>query len=180
MTRAVAPGAFAGALLAFAGVAHGDDGRSMETVSITFSPVHLVLPVFEVTGEVRAADRIGVAGILGGGSVDVEGLADRVSMFEVGAQGRFYALGSFRHGLQVGGEAMYVHASAASGGVTATAAGVSLGGFVGYKWIAGIGFTFDGQLGYQVYGLGASSSEGETSEQSGHGVLLNLNVGWSF
>ena len=33
-------------------------------VSLTLSPIHLIFPVLEVTGEFRAADKIGVAGIL--------------------------------------------------------------------------------------------------------------------
>ncbi len=149
------------------------------TVSVTFSPIHLALPVFEVTGEVRVDDKIGIAGILGFGQV-TPASGDPVSLFEIGASGRYYALGDFRHGMQVGLEAFYIHASAAADGVTATADGLAVGPFVGYKYTADIGFTFDSQLGFQRFGIGADSSDGQSTEDSDYGVLLNLNVGWSF
>lgn len=46
-----------------------DDGPSM---SLTFSPLHLVLPILELTGEYRVNPKLGVAVILGGGKVTPE------------------------------------------------------------------------------------------------------------
>lgn len=156
--------------------------------SLTISPLHLTLPVVELTGEYRLLDRLGVAVVLGGGKVTpdaVPGLPPppAVPVWEAGVQGRYYLVGDFRHGMQLGGELIYMHASLDDSGVSAVADGFSVGPFVGYKVMADVGFTFDCQLGYQFLGFGASATNGQmtASRRSGHGaVLLNLNVGWSF
>lgn len=131
-------------------------------------------------------DRLGLAAVLGGGKVTSDSLgAPKVTanVWEAGVQGRYYVVGDFRHGMQLGGEALYIHASADREGTSAFVNGFSLGGFVGYKVMADVGFTFDTQLGYQLIGLGAKASDGTTtaSESQKEGsLLLNLNVGWSF
>jgi hypothetical protein len=158
------------------------------TVSITISPIHLTLPVLELTGEFRVLDKLGLAVVVGGGKVTPDGLLGlppppAIPVWEAGVQARYYVLGDFRHGMQVGGELMYLHASAEQGTASAVAHGVSVGPFLGYKVMADIGFTFDCQLGYQFMGVGASGTDGQTSSSqssSDSGVLLNLNVGWSF
>jgi len=158
------------------------------TVSVTFSPLHLALPVVEFTGEFRVLDKLGLAVILGAGKVtpdQVQGLPPPPSfpVWEAGVQARYYLVGDFRHGMQVGGELMYLHASAEQGNVYAVVHGVSVGPFLGYKVMADVGFTFDCQLGYQFMGVGATGTNGQTTasqSDSDSGVLLNLNVGWSF
>ena len=80
---------------------------------------------------------------------------------------------------------MTVSLSDENSAVSADAGGVSVGGFGGWKWMAGMGFTFVVQLGYQVIGLAAAErndASGNRIEktESDAGVLLNLDVGWSF
>ena len=155
-------------------------------VSITFSPVHLALPIFEVTGEIRDGDSFGFALILGGG--EVQGLG----AFEVGAQARFYALGDFEGGLQIGAEVLYLHLDGGLGSTNSTSlsgsgTGAAIGAFVGYKTILAIGLTFEAQGGAEVVNADASASAtsatgSSTATASDVRVipLLNLNVGWSF
>jgi hypothetical protein len=158
-----------------------DDDRRF---SLTFSPVHLVLPVVEVTGELRAADRVGVAVVAGAGTVPIEGLDERVFAYEIGAQGRFYLLGDFDGGLQVGAEALWLGASSDDvDGVEAVAAGLAIGPFAGYKHTFSFGLTLDGQVGAQYIAIAAEASDGDRTETEADQdviVLLNLNVGWSF
>lgn len=158
------------------------------TVSVTISPIHLTMPVLELTGEFRVLDKLGLAVVLGGGKITPDqtpGLPSppAIPIWEAGVQARYYVLGDFRHGMQVGGELMYLHASIDDGGVSAVADGFSMGPFLGYKVMADIGFTFDCQLGYQFMGVAGSATNGQmtaSDSSSDHGVLLNLNVGWSF
>ncbi|HET6146452.1 MAG TPA: hypothetical protein VFH68_02910 [Polyangia bacterium] len=163
-----------------------DEAHPRRTVSITLSPIHLVLPVVELTGEWRAMDKLGVAVVLGGGKVRPENALSgqpSIPVWEAGAQVRYYLLGDFRHGMQLGAETIYMHASTESGNVRAAANGISAGGFAGYKVMVDAGFTFDAQLGYQFIGIGADATDGQNSasgSNSSSGVLLNLNVGWSF
>lgn len=153
-------------------------------VSLTFSPVHLILPMVEVTGELRLAPNIGAAVILGGGSFSGERLGDpadpnRYSAFEIGGQFRYYLSGSFRSGLQVGGEVMYLTVSTDSAGVSATGEGLTAGPFVGYKHAWPIGLTLKAQIGGQL--LLARAEAGDSSAEDREvGLLLNLNAGWSF
>lgn len=145
--------------------------------SITLSPLHLVLPLVEATGEFKLADRVGLAVIGGAGRVD------GYPVWEAGVQGRFYGLGDFRGGLELGVEALAIGVRAEEDGVTATALGVGLGPFIGGKYITDIGFTIDGQLGGSVVFASAQATDGTLTESRGARTLtplLNLNLGWSF
>lgn len=154
--------------------------------SLTISPIHLILPMGEVTGEYRVGDKLGLGGILGYGSATISddfGGDDTLSLFEVGATLRYYALGSFIHGLQIGVEMLYVYAGGDVDGVAAVGEGLSVGPFIGYKIATNVGFTFDTQLGGTYNMVGAEANDGDSTESasaSEFGVLLNLNVGWSF
>ncbi len=155
--------------------------------SLTISPLHLVLPIVELTGEVRLSDKMGVAGILGAGTLKSDSTfsseESKFSAFELGAQFRYYAFGTFRHGMQLGVEAVYLRISGNIGSASGRSEGLAFGPFVGYKIITSAGFTFDGQLGVQRMGI-ASQAHDSTSSASGSDSsylpLLNLNVGWSF
>jgi len=167
-----------------------DDGKRL---SLTFSPLHLIMPMFEVMGEYRVAPGFGAALIAGAGKVGVEipetlttaARKKYVGAYEVGAQAAWYPLQPF-DSLELGAELLYVYldASDLSLDVSATANGLAIGPFVGYKFILDVGFTGLIQLGGQYVTARASgeSSEGDTAEASKDGwiVLLNLNVGWSF
>lgn len=159
------------------------------TFSLTISPLHLLFPIVEVTGELAVSPQLGVAGIVGVGQIAVTAgsSSSRFFVAEGGASVRYYVTGSFRKGVQLGGELLYAHVEADSSDGTvdasAFAAGVSIGPFVGYKWSGASGFTFDGQLGVAYSSARAEASDGgstATAEQSAIYPLLNLNIGWSF
>src|SRR5689334_22121196 len=53
------------------------------SVYISFSPIHLLLPMVEVTGEARLHRNFGLAGIVGFGSVKPEGSSTRFTTYEL-------------------------------------------------------------------------------------------------
>ena len=146
-------------------------------VSLTISPAHFILPMVEVTGELRLMRKLGVAGILGAGRIKSGG--ETFGAYEAGAQLVYYLLGSFDGGIEAGAEALYMKVgstSLSSTTVSGQATGSALGPFLGYKWVGASGFTFVGQLGVDFLAAHASNGAG------GKRVfpLLNLQVGWSF
>jgi len=146
-------------------------------LSVTISPIHLIVPMVELTGEYKLREDMGLAGVVGAGTLS------GVLLGEVGAQFRYYAVGSFVHGMQFGLEVLYAFGGLSSQGVTAVASGLSIGPFIGYKVMANIGFTFEIQLGATFNVVQAQASSGGTSQTAGNqnfGLLLNINVGWSF
>ena len=149
--------------------------------SLTISPLHLVLPVVELTGEYRALDKLGVALIAGAGKYTSDSGNISAGVFEVGGQLRYYVVGDFRHGVQLGAEVLYLHLT--DDQVTATGEGVAMGPFAGYKIITSIGFTFEGQLGVEYVAARAEARNGAVTASDTNAAwipLLNLNVGWSF
>lgn len=156
------------------------EAEALPKASITISPVHLILPVVELTGEVRLQPKLGAALILGAGSADVLLSDTDASVYEVGGSVRYYALGSFRHGLQVGAEVLYVGVShPGEGGGEVDGEGLSLGAFAGYKYAARFGLTVELQGGIAATVVRASDDT-TTEEESAISPLINLNVGWSF
>lgn len=154
------------------------DSEKPLRASITFSPIHLVLPVGELAVEVAVAPKIGVAVIGGVGTVTPALSDESVFVYEVGISPRYYVLGNFRQGLQLGLEAMYAHASADTQVMTTVAAeGLAIGAYAGYKWVASMGLTLEAQLGGSYFAL---RGDGVDEEDSRFAVLLNLQVGWSF
>lgn len=150
---------------------------SAESVAITTSPLHLVLPMAEVTAEIRVADRVGVSVIAGAGSVRDQTTDEKISLFEGGASVRYYVTGSFRGGLQLGGEAVYVYASTDT--MDVDAAGLGLSPFIGYKWTHRSGLTLEGQLGATFLTARAESATATASDRD-IAPMLNLQVGYSF
>lgn len=158
------------------------------TLSLTLSPLHLLFPLAEATAEYRGGPRLGLAAIGGVGSISVDVGSDKSRFFalELGGSVRYYALGSFQGGLQVGAEVLYVYLAVddTTSSVSATGAsdGLSLGPFVGYKWIGRSGFTFDGQAGLAIAAYRAHASDGGSAASASDSSLyplLNVNVGWS-
>ena len=83
------------ALLVLPSVAQAKDDNERK-VSVTVSPLHLVVPMVELTGEFRLDDKVGLAAIGGVGS------SAGVALWELGGQARYYFLGDFADGLLVG------------------------------------------------------------------------------
>ncbi|TXD41263.1 hypothetical protein FRC96_04560 [Lujinxingia vulgaris] len=145
--------------------------------AITLSPLHLAVPLFEVTYEYRVVDRFGLAAIFGLGS------SEGVLAFETGVQANLYIVGDFDHGMQLGAELVSLSASSNANNVSSTASGLSAGPYLGYKVAGSSGLTFMAQVGYQITSVAAQASSGgftASDSRSGSGVLLNLNLGWSF
>ena len=156
--------------------AHADD---LPRVSVTVSPVHLILPVGELTAELRVHDRIGIAAIAGAGAVRVDGIEDRITVYEGGLSARYYVTGSFRTGLQLGAEAIYLHANTTGDTMAVKAEGLGLAPFTGYKWTARSGLTLEGQLGVTYVAVRAKSDTA-SDDDSRVGPMLNLNIGYGF
>ncbi len=164
--------------------------RAERSLSLTISPLHLLFPLVEVTGEFRVGPRLGVAGIGGLGAItSTTSAGDSVRLFatELGASVRYYVTGSFQGGVQVGAEAMYLYvkvdSSSTDVAVTAAADGLSIGPFLGYKWTGRSGFTFDAQGGLAYAATRANANDGSSSATASDSrlyPLLNVNVGWSF
>ena len=157
-------------------------------VSLTFSPLHLLLPLFELQGEYALSRHVGVALIAGIGSVSTTTSGDSESgtsffVWEIGAKVAGYLVGDFEEGLQVGAEALYLNVSAeasddfSSGSVFGN--GFSLSPFIGYKIIADFGLTFEAQLGPAII-FASAESDTESASEVVIGPMLNLNLGWSF
>lgn len=162
--------------------------------SVTLSPFLLVLPVVRVNAEQRLLDKLGVAASLQVGQITVEstlnGETSETAFTTFGGvvSPRYYLLGSFIHGVQLGAELGYTYVDAddiGDTGISGVGQGVNLGAFFGYKIAANIGFTFEFQGGVQYLFATASaeddaSGESASASQSAVSPLLNLNVGWSF
>jgi len=165
------------------GVALAEDQRE-EVTSITFSPLHLIAPVIELQGEYKVIDHLGVSLIGGYGWPESDGID--FQLFEAGTQVMGYPLRKFRS-LQLGAELVYIHVWADGVGDTDAsgfAGGVAVGPLVGFKFIAGPGFTgfVQGGVSFVVAHAEASDNTGASDTEDDSAVLpnLNLNVGWSF
>ena len=153
------------------GLAHAGEVASDHKVSISISPLHLLNPELHVTGELRLAPKVSLAGMLGAGRITDEGKT--CSIWEAGGQFRYYLLGSFAHGMMLGADVGYVDIDAQIENPIAYLVGTRAGGFVGYKYSMKIGFTAEVQVGpVYLWGESADTSELQT--------LFNLKVGWSF
>lgn len=152
--------------------------RPLPTVAITISPFHFILPVIELTGEFRVGRKLGVAVIAGAGKVTAMDSSVTAKVYEAGGSVRYYVLGNFRHGMQIGGELLYLKATAEDTSIEVRGKGFGISPFLGYKWTHRSGFTIDTQLGVTYIAIQAESST-QTKQESKVGPLLNLNVGWS-
>jgi hypothetical protein len=160
-------------------------------ISLSFSPLHLILPVFELTAEARVGDYAGIALLGGVGSMTLDFVDEEddiaVLLWNVGAQVVAYPLEPFES-LQLGVELQYVHASIDGElngrRVSGIGSGLAVGPLVGYKLIVDVGFTFfvQGGVAFIAIESDAEDDQGETASTDQKRVLplLNLNLGWSF
>lgn len=162
-----------------------------QRVSITFSPLHLISPIFELEAEIMVVPHFGV-GVIGGiGSIEAETGDpeignERFQAYELGLQLAGYPLRDF-HSLELGVEVLWVNVRSENidgQDVRGEGSGIAVGPFVGYKLMTDVGFTFFVQGGLQMVTATAEATDAEgntdTAEESGLIPLLNLNVGWSF
>lgn len=171
------------AIVASAGLAQAEP-----SVTVMWAPLRLVVPLGELTAEYRVQDKVGVSGTFGGGKRTISANSMDVSGTEIegGAQARYYVLGSFRKGMELGAEALYeyVHFQEPfpQGVVAAAAGGLTIGPFIGYKIIGTSGFTFEGQIGARYLAMDPTVQGSAMIPQNIDRwlPLLHLNVGWSF
>lgn len=165
-------------------------------VSVTISPIHLIYPIVEISAEFAITPKIGVAAFGGYGTVPmttrtttIRGTTEsteRLRAWEIGARFNYYVIGTFDHGMQLGAEVQYLkvaRSEANSTQIAASAAGLAIGPYVGYKIITSIGFTFEGNLGVQYVAARGQATDGVNSAEASEKriiPLLNLNIGWSF
>jgi hypothetical protein len=193
---AVSSSAFADNSITTSSAGSTDDRK----LTVMWAPIMLVAPIGEFTAEYRVADKLGVSLELGLGRrtftavmTDLTGkeigrIDEPGNEVEAGAQVRYYVLGSFTHGMELGGQILEEYVKFKEpfppGIVGAAAGGLTVGPFVGYKVATRLGFTFEGQLGARyaavmppIQGMGTYQSLGMPDRWV---PLLHLNVGWTF
>ena len=152
-----------------ADLTESSDSAKVPKLSVTTSPLLLAFGVLELTGEYALTNKTSVAAIVGAGSIF------GVEVFEAGGQVRHYVVGSFRHGLgfgiEVGASTVLVDAN----GDIDSAAGYSAAPFLAYKYVAGFGLTVDLNA-----GIAYRRVTDDESAESDVGLMLNLNLGWTF
>jgi hypothetical protein len=138
--------------------------------SLTISPLHLLSPQLQGTGEARLASKVGASLTLGGGNISEE--EETYGIWEAAAQLRYYVWGNFSQGLMMGADVGHVRVEGQLESAMETLVGNRAGGFLGFKKIFPRGFTAEVQLGpVHVWG------EDDTQEWQ---TLHTLRVGWSF
>ena len=154
-----------------------DEERPQHRISLFISPLALFKArTLEVGAEFKFRPKVSFAafGNVGHPGYLVLGLAGQV---------RRYLIGDFEHGLNIGGEVNFISGSLQTSSLVISTTGLGLGAFVGYKYVARFGVTVDLNAGYEVYGIGRSSSSSELVPSGSavlSGMLLRVNFGWSF
>jgi hypothetical protein len=173
--------------------------------SLLLSVVHpLAFSIYDASGEFRLGRQAGLALVVGVGSASLKqfykSLPDeRARVWEGGMQVRFYPLGTFDHGLQVGAEIVYLTGSAQTTGtitsdadpsmsytgpLTAKGSGFKVGPFVGYKLVLPVGLTLAAQIGVDYLSLKGLAKEANGNTKTGDAktalLLADAGLGWSF
>lgn len=173
--------------------------------SLVLSVVHpIVFSIYDATGEFRLGRHAGLALVAGVGSASLKqfykALPDeRARVWEGGLQIRFYPVGTFDHGLQVGAEIVYLTGSASTTGnitpdddpgatsngpLTAKGSGFKVGPFVGYKLALPVGFTLAAQIGVDYLSLKGIAKDANGTTRTGDTktafLLADAGIGWSF
>jgi hypothetical protein len=157
-------------------------------LSITVSPLRLLVPLIEVQVELRLGS-FGIALLGGAGQVTIDGGeldGERLAAYELGAIFTGYPLETFEN-LTLGAEVLWLKLDADELGddrIDGFASGVATGPLIGYKTIGDTGFTFSvqGGIAYVVVHAEASNAFDEYEEEDEQTwiPLVNLNLGWSF
>lgn len=158
-------------------------------ITVMWAPLRLIVPLVELTAEYRVLDKLGVSVTVGAGKRTIESGGDEASGTEIegGAQVRYYLIGDFDHGMELGVEVLEEYVKfdepLPAGIVGVAAGGLTIGPFLGYKVVTGAGFTFEAQLGarYLVVEPAVQGVSGASFDDVDKWLpLLHLNIGWSF
>lgn len=153
-----------------------EEGSSDPFLSVTMAPILLFASSLELMAEVEVLDFLGVA------LIPLIGQPDGVTLYGVGVGVNFYPFQNFRS-LFLGGELQSQFARLETENVVARGSGFGAGGYLGFKAVASFGLTFVGQLGYRYMDFEVTGTGGgvtETYHFDSRGLLLRLNLGWSF
>lgn len=168
--------------------------RPKRHVGITFDPLELLFPIFQLHVDVRLSDDFGVGLIGGTGKAKVDYVAigneaapPPASLWQIGAKAVYFAQGDFEGGLHVGVEALYTHAklegrtALGTASVGGLAAGLIVGPVIGWKLVTKAGFTFDSSIGVGMIAQKQKSSDPEAPTDDRSAVLIShLLIGWTF
>lgn len=167
----------------------GEGGPSRYRATVTFNPLLLLEPVFEVTAEFRVLPMVGVA-VIGGGGKRTEtvnsGFGNATSTSDLivaGAQASYYLSGNFDDGFHGGLEVLYGRKQLASstGTVSATPRTSTMVGVLGgYKlsWplTPQVGLTGLVQAGYAWVVQSSTQSTADSKAEP----FYNAQLGVSF
>lgn len=153
--------------------------------SLSFSPLHFIYPMFRLTAEMKVDEKLGVALIGGSGRLEGEIVSGKLSVNELGAQLNYYYDDGFNRGGHFGVEVVDKVVDYSDPSSSSSARSSSIGVYYGHKYLGQSGFTFISQIGYQKYReiiISSSTLSGDSvyAGQDTSGVLLNLNMGYSF
>jgi hypothetical protein len=168
--------------------------RPKRNVGITFDPLSLLYPIFQMHVDVRLSDDFGIGVIGGYGKAKVDYIAigneaapPPTPLWQIGAKAMYYAQGDFEGGLHVGVEALYTHAklegrtALGTGSIGGLAAGLTVGPFIGWKLVTRAGFTFDSAIGVGMIASKQKSSDPDAPTDDRSAVLIShLLIGWTF
>jgi hypothetical protein len=167
--------------------------RPTRHVTVSFEPLHLFYPIVQIGAEVRATDEISIVVFGGSGKAPVLGSdviytgPDKVNVWEVGGEFRYYATGDFSYGgMHVGAEALFMHASIdgpailAGGAVGGLAAGFTVGPNLGWKFVTRGGFTVDSSIGIGFRAAKQSTDPNAPKDDNSAVLLGSLAIGWTF
>lgn len=156
-------------ILFLSGAASAEEGQETakeeHQTAIAIDPQHLIVPILELAVERSLPQDFSVAASAGIGLV-----SQRV--WQVGVQGRYYALGDFNHGMPIIGEALYLRDDRDELDVSVLRASL----MVGYKLALRSGFTISIAAGVGVPVIARSLYARHTRV----GVVLDTGIGWSF
>ncbi len=174
-------------------------------VTLTWSTFQSAGGFAEIGAEAKATRKVGLGGSLGfaflhglredfWNTKDVNYLA-----VEVGFSPRYYVIGDFDHGVQLGLQAkvrLGFHDTFLIDRSSQIPLSISAGPYVGYKYTAPFGLTIEFQVGIAGaagtgysdlaagFGLATPAKLVSVSQNglnsTGYGALLNANIGWSF
>jgi hypothetical protein len=176
-------------LFGYATAASAAPEKHENSVALSVSPLHLAFPVFEVTAELLVSPQFSVALVAGAGTISVETTesgetsSDKFTVYEVGAQGRYYFYGTAQEGALAGLELMYAHVSGETERATGVGNGLGVGPIIGYKWVWDSGFFIDLNGGVLFLAVQAEATDGQTTSSDEASSLqpnLNFNLGLSF
>jgi hypothetical protein len=190
LTSALCFSALCFALLVLANTAFAQQPQTVEPqrspgsnfgTSLTFSPIHLIFPEVYLSYEHKLTEKTSFGLVAGFGEVL------KMPVFEIGGKFSGYTSGNFGGGYPVGVEVGYVTLSVENmdgTGINGKGSAFYFAPFVAYKYIAEVGFTFDLNVGLQIFSGSATATWPDggqhTKDVNGAGPTLRALIGWSF